>query len=321
MPASRAVTARIGHDRPLVVAIVGPTCTGKTALSLSLAQSLPVEIVACDSRTVYRHMDIGTAKPTAAERAVTCHHMIDVASPDEVFTVAQYKQEAGRIIEEITARGRLPLVVGGTGFYARALLQGLQIPAVAPQPELRARLREQAEKEGNQALHRRLQELDPASAERISTNDLFRIVRALEVSIVCGRPFSELAEKVEPAYNTLWIGLTANNRSIIHQAIGRRFQIQMEQGMLAEVEELLSRYGPCRSIMGTVNYRELALYLQGLISRREAEQQCVQHNIQLTRRQLTWFRANPEISWLAIDELTDKELTGRVLALIDSKTT
>ncbi len=304
--------------RPLVVAVVGPTCGGKTALSLAVAEKLNAEIVACDSRTIYSYMDIGTAKPSADERAHIPHHMLDLVEPDQVYTVAQYKDDGTQAIDGILKRGRLPIVVGGTGFYARALLEGLDIPAVEPQPDIRASLRKLAESQGNAALHARLVELDPASAARIGANDVFRIVRAIEVSIVCGRPFSELARRVEPPYDTLWIGLTAGNRSVLYEAIRRRFQSQMAEGMLAEVEQLLNRFGPTQSVINTVNYRELAMYLSGSLDRAEAEQQCVRHNCQLARRQLIWFRANPKINWWRIDEVSSTELHEGVLRLVET---
>jgi len=305
--------------RPLVVAIVGPTASGKTALSLAIGERLNAEIVACDSRTIYRYMDIGTAKPSDEERARIPHHMLDVVDPDQVYTVAQYKEDGTRAIESILSRGRLPIVVGGTGFYARALLEGLEIPAVEPQPELRANLRELADRQGKSALHEKLAELDPVSAARIGVNDVFRIVRAIEVSISCGRPFSELARRVPPRYDTLWIGLTAAQRSILYEAIGRRYQDQLAQGMLAEVESLLSRFGRSQSVMNTVNYRELAMYLDGSINRAEADELCVRHNCQLARRQLIWFRANQMINWWTIDEIASAELPEAVMRLIDNQ--
>jgi len=305
--------------RPLVVAIVGPTASGKTALSLSISERLPAEIVACDSRTIYRYMDIGTAKPSAAERAHIRHHMLDLVDPDEVYTVAQYKEDGTKAIEDILSRGRLPIVVGGTGFYARALLEGLEIPAVEPQPELRTSLRELADTEGRPALHKKLAELDPVSAARIGVNDVFRIIRAIEVSVVCGRPFSDLARRVPPRYDTLWIGLTAANRSILYEAIRRRYHDQMAQGMLAEVEGLINRFGHSQSVMNTVNYCELATYLDGGMTRAEADQLCVRHNCQLARRQLIWFRANPLINWWCVDEIASDELPEAVLRLIENR--
>lgn len=304
--------------KPLVVAVVGPTCSGKTALSLKIAAMRKAEIVACDSRTIYRHMDIGTAKPSEAQRAAVPHHMIDVADPDQSFTVAQYKEQAEAAITEILERGALPLVVGGTGFYARALLEGLEIPAVEPQPELRSELRRFASEYGRQALHDRLAAADPYSAARIGVNDVFRVLRALEVTTVLGKPFSELVRRRPPPYNTLWIGLTARNRQVLHAAIKQRFVSQMQEGMLEEVKELLDRYGRTHAIMNTVNYRELALYLEGSVDREMAEQECVKHNRQLARRQLIWFRANPEINWYYFDETAPDHLPEEILSFIDA---
>ena len=302
-----------------MVAIVGPTCTGKTALSLQLADQLEAEIVACDSRTIYRYMDIGTAKPSAAERLHTRHHLIDVVDPDESYSVAQFKEAGTDVIREIVERGHLPIVCGGTGFYARALLEGLSIPRVPPQPELRASLRKLAEREGNQVLHQQLAELDPESARRININDRFRLVRALEVSIVCGKRFSELAGRTDPPYRTIWIGLTASNRPLLYEAISRRYQGQLQAGMLAEVEQLLKRYGRCQSLMKTANYRELVQYLEGEIDRSQADELSVRHNCQLARRQLTWFRANRLITWFAVDRLSPDELSEQVTTIIAAR--
>jgi tRNA dimethylallyltransferase len=308
-----------GHSvKPLVVAVVGPTCSGKTALSLEIAARRKAEIVACDSRTIYRHMDIGTAKPTAAQRAAVPHHVIDVVDPDQTFTAAQYKDKAEAAIAQILERGALPLVVGGTGFYARALLEGLEIPAVEPQPELRSELKRFAQEHGSQALHARLAAADPASAARIGVNDIFRLVRALEVSTVLGKPFSELVRRRPPPYNTLWVGLTARNRQVLHAAIKDRFDSQMQEGMLEEVKELLDRYGRTHAIMNTVNYRELVLYLEGTMDRETAEKECIKHNRQLARRQLIWFRANPEINWYCFDDATPRQLQEEILSFIDA---
>lgn len=305
--------------KPSVVAIVGPTCTGKTALSLALAERLGAEIIACDSRTIYREMNIGTAKPSTKERLRIAHHMIDVADPNEVFTVAQYRDQGRQAVAAILGRGRLPMVVGGTGFYCRALIEGLEIPPVAPEHDLRAQLRQIADRQGSAALHKQLEELDPATAARLNVNDLFRIVRALEVSIILGRPFSELARISEPPYRTVWIGLMLKDRSKLAQAIRNRFHEQMDQGMLGELEYLLGRYGPCRSIINTVNYKQLALYLQSQLTLAQAEEEAVKHNYQLARRQLMWFRANKEIAWFAVDEIGREDLCERVAALIDTR--
>lgn len=303
--------------KPKVVAIVGPTCSGKTALSLRLAEHLPVEIVACDSRTVYRYFDIGTAKPSAEERAAVPHHLLDVADPAEVYTVAQYRQQASEAIAAITAKGKLPLVIGGTGFYARALLEGLVIPKVAPQPELRAQLNQFADEEGNFALHQRLEQLDPVTAKRLSVNDRFRIIRALEVTMSAGEPFSTLTRREDPPFDTVWLGLTANDRSVLNESISIRFDQQIKEGLLAEVQTLYDRFGPNQAVMNTVSYKELVEHIEGKTSMEEAAELSRLHTRQLARRQLIWFRSNPLIHWLAIDELTKDELTGRALHLIN----
>lgn len=303
--------------KPRVVAIVGPTCTGKTALSLRLAEHMPVEVVACDSRTVYRYFDIGTAKPSAEEQARVRHHLLDVADPAEVYTVAQYRQQAGEAIKSILAGNKLPLVVGGTGFYARALLEGLVIPQVPPQPQLRAELNALADASGNQALHDKLNQLDPDTAARLNVNDRFRIVRALEVTITAGEPFSQLTRREDPPYDTLWIGLTANDRSVLSKTIEARFDQQMRDGMLAEVQSLYERFGPNQAVMNTVNYKELVEYIERKVSLDEAGELCRRHNRQLARRQLIWFRANPLIKWFAIDEQSPIQLTSEVLNYIN----
>lgn len=310
-------TRLVSGDPPgTVIALVGPTATGKTALSLELAFHLSGEIVACDSRTVYRRMDIGTAKPSADEQALVRHHMLDVADPNESYTVAQYQDEASQAIKEIAGRGRLPIVVGGTGFYARALLEGLDIPAVPPQPELRAELSSLAEAEGNLALKFKLTKVDPEAAAKINVNDRFRLIRALEVSRVLGKPFSQAARRSRPAYRTIWIGLTVGDRLWLKQAIARRLEQQMKAGLLDEVDSLLKRYGPCRSLVNTVNYKELVAHLNGHCDLSEACAQCIGHSYQLARRQLTWFRPNPQIHWLPVDELTACDMKERALTLI-----
>jgi tRNA dimethylallyltransferase len=303
--------------KPRVVAIVGPTCTGKTALSLRIGEQMPVEIVACDSRAVYRYFDIGTAKPTEEEQARVPHHLLDVADPADVYTVAQYRRQAGEAISSISMTNKLPLVVGGTGFYARALLEGLVIPKVPPQPHLRAELNAFAEASGNEALHQKLADLDPTTAAKLKVNDRFRVVRALEVTITAGEPFSALTRREEPPYDTLWIGLTANDRSILAKTIEDRFHTQMRDGMLEEVESLYKRFGANQSVMNTVNYKELVEHLEGKTSLADASELCMRHNRQLARRQLIWFRANPLITWFKIDEQSPAALASDVLNYIN----
>lgn len=289
-----------------VVALVGPTASGKTALALKIAESMPVEVIACDSRTVYRYMNIGTAKPTEEECARARHHMLDLVNPDGKYTVAQYRQEAAMAMDGVHRRGHLPIVCGGTGFYARALLEGLEIPEVAPQTELRQELHELAESKGNDALWEKLQEVDPQTAEKLNANDRFRVVRALEVFKVLGKPFSEAAGRVDPPYDTIWIGLNAGNRDNLYKRIADRFAEQVASGMVEEVEALYKKWGDTRALTNTVNYQEIMLYLKGELTKEEALEKALRHNCQLARKQLIWFRANEAIKWFSIDEETDK---------------
>ncbi len=303
--------------KPTVVAIVGPTGSGKTALSLYLGEKFAGEIVACDSRTVYRCMDIGTAKPTIAERKNLPHHMFDLIDPDQSFTVSAFASQAKTIIEETLSRKHLPIVCGGTGFYARALLEGLSMPDVSPHEDLRQSLNELADREGNPALLAKLQEIDPPTASRLNVNDRFRIIRALEVSIVTGKPFSQLATKVEPPYNTIWIGLTTNDRQVLYDNIDTRFDQQLKDGLIDEVKMLRQRYGDCPTLMKTVNYRQYIDFLQGQITEAEARQLAVRANCNLARKQLIWFRSHRHIEWFARDQLAEKELNAKVFDHIE----
>lgn len=296
------------QERPLVVAIVGPTASGKTGLSLAIGEELNAEIVACDSRTIYRHFDIGTAKPSASEQARIRHHLIDVVDPDENFTAADFAQQGGAAIADMRARGKLPIVCGGTGFYARALLEGLSIPPVAPNENLRSNLNRLADEQGNMALWSKLQAIDAVTAERLGVNDRFRIVRALEVIDATGRPFSEVAVKVQPPYRTIWVGLTARDRSNLHASIRQRFDEQLAAGMVEEAKRLYDRYGRSQKMMHTVNYKQLVRFIEGEMSLAQAVQEAIYHNQQLARRQLMWFRANPLTRWFEIDMIEKPEL-------------
>ncbi len=299
-----------------IVAIVGPTCTGKTWLSLRLAEQLGTEIIACDSRTIYRYMDIGTAKPTVGEQSLIKHHLLDIIDPDETYTVARYKDDAEPIIENLRQSGLKPIVCGGTGFYFRNLLEGLSIPAVPPQSELRRQLNLVGDNQGNEVLYAKLSALDPAAAERINVNDRFRLVRALEVSMVLSKPFSEAVAKHEPRYEVIWIGLHCHDRNILRQLIDKRLAEQLELGLVEEVKGIIDRYGICQSLLDTVAYRETVQFLQNEISSQQAMELSAKHTYQLARRQLMWFRSNKKIKWFAIDQTDRDQILLDVLSLI-----
>jgi tRNA dimethylallyltransferase len=302
-------------DQP-IVAIVGPTCTGKTWLSLRLAEQLKTEIVACDSRTIYKYMDIGTAKVTPSERAQVRHHMLDLIEPDQIYTVARYKDDTQPVIENLIENGKSPIVVGGTGFYFRNLLEGLSIPRVPPQKELRQELTEIANNKGNAELHAKLEAVDPASARRINANDRFRVIRALEVYMVEGRPFSELAIKSMPDHNIIWIGLFSADRRFMQDLIKLRLEKQMNDGFLNEVQSILARFGRCHGLTSTVGYKELLQYLESDIDLQEAIDLCARNTYKLARRQLMWFRSNRNIRWFSIDQLERDQILSEVQTIV-----
>jgi tRNA dimethylallyltransferase len=293
-----------------LLAIVGPTAVGKTALSIALAQALGGEIVSADSRQVYRQMDIGTAKPTLAERAAVSHHLIDVVDPDQDFSLGLYQDLAMAAIDGIATRGRLPLLVGGTGQYLAALLQGWNIPRVAPQPDLRAALEQEAQERGAAALHARLAQVDPVAAAGILPTNLRRVIRALEVYEVTGQPISGQQTRQAPPYRvqTLWLALPAPT---LYARIDARVDAMVAAGLVEEVRGLLARgYGWGLTSMSGLGYRELQPYFAGGGSLGEAIQRLKFDTHAFARRQPNWFRRLPAVEQIAADsdDLLDQAL-------------
>ncbi|MBV9281137.1 MAG: tRNA (adenosine(37)-N6)-dimethylallyltransferase MiaA [Chloroflexi bacterium] len=305
---------------PPVVAIVGPTAVGKSHLALELAQRLPADIVTADSRQVYRYMDIGTAKPTREERVRARHFMIDLIEPNRRYSAKEYRDEGRRVLRRIAARGRIALVVGGTGFYVRALLDGIMLPDAPPNHGLRARLREEAERSGPETLHRRLRELDPASAARVHPNNVVRVIRALEVIDCLGGPVPTAAAGVTPdvpgpptgeQIPALYLGLSMN-RERLRRAADRRVTAQVAAGLVEETRLLLTMgYGlDCPPMQG-FGYRHMAAYLEGRCGLQDAVQEYQTATHQYIRRQMTWFRADSRNQWLVGE--SDAVLTARRL--------
>jgi tRNA dimethylallyltransferase len=302
-------------EKPLpMVVICGPTASGKTALALDLAERFGMEIISADSRQIYRGMDIGTAKATPEERARIPHHLIDVVGPAEQFTAADFSRLGLETIRDIRARGRLPLLVGGTGFYIRALTEGL---LDAP-PENREMRREFLEKEavgGEGTLHRLLQETDPDLATRLHPRDRVRIVRALEVYRLTGNRLSELQENhgfAERPFRLLNIGLSAG-REELYRRIDLRVERMMAEGLLEEVQNLLnSGISPGLKALQTIGYRESILHLQGELELVETVSWIQRNTRRYAKRQLTWFRKNTSIIW--VDSLRE---SARIHALIE----
>ncbi|GAC1362368.1 MAG: tRNA (adenosine(37)-N6)-dimethylallyltransferase MiaA [Acidobacteriaceae bacterium] len=284
---------------PLIV-IAGPTASGKSTLALRLAEEFQGEIVSCDSVAVYRGMEIGTAKPGAADRALVPHHLIDVADPDEAFTAGDYSRLAREALAGITGRGRLPIVAGGTGLYLRALLDGL-FPAPTVAPELRSRLRRTGDKRGAGYLHRLLRRLDADSARTIHPHDLPKIVRAIEVTLTARTPMSQQWERGRErlrGYRILQFGL-APQRAELYQRINVRCATMFEVGLVEETELLMERYGrECRAL-GSLGYAEAGSVLRGEASRAAEMQAAQQVHRNLAKRQGTWFRWEPEMRWIA----------------------
>jgi len=286
-----------------VVAIVGPTATGKTELSLHLARAFGGEIVNADSRQVYRHMDIGTAKPTPEEQAQAPHHLIDIVDPDQDFSLALYQELARRAIKDIQGRGKLPFLVGGTGQYIWAVLEGWQAPRVPPNPALRAQLEERARLQGAESLHRELSILDPEAARRIDPRNLRRVIRALEVCYETGRRFSEQRLKEPPPYNVLIIGLTGDRKEL-YWRIDDRVERMVAEGFVEEVRRLLEMgYSLDLPSMSSHGYREMGRYILGQLSLDEAVQRVKFITHRYVRQQYAWFRLDDlRISWLDIKE-------------------
>jgi tRNA dimethylallyltransferase len=307
-----------GHARPLI-AIVGPTAVGKTALALRLADELSVEVVSADSRQVYRYMDIGTAKPTAQERQRVKHHLLDIVDPDESFTLVQYQQLAYAAIDDVQHRGRIPLLVGGTGLYVKAVLEGLNIPRVEPDQELREQLHAEAEAEGYEVLHNRLRELDPVAAERIDARNVRRVVRALEVCYRVGKPVSSLQNVSPPPYHILRIGLTMP-RDQLYQRIDERVDRMLAAGLVEEVCSLVQRgYGYDVPAMSGLGYRQIGMYLRGEVSLEEAVALIKRHTRRFVRQQANWFRADdPQIEWFDVSKAAFEAVLARVQGFLTS---
>ena len=289
-----------GALRPLV-ALVGPTAVGKTALALRLADELALEVVSADSRQVYRYMDIGTAKPAAREQSRVRHHLVDVVDPDESFTLARYQQMAYAAINDIHSRGRLPLLVGGTGLYVKAVLEGLSIPHVEPDARLREELLSEAATRGYQVLHDRLREVDPLAAGRIDARNVRRVVRALEVCYRLGQPMSSVQQAVPPPYGILRLGLTMP-RELLYRRIDERVERMIAAGLVDEVRALVARgYAYSLPAMSGLGYRQMGMYLRGEVSLDEAVALIKRHTRRFVRQQATWFRTDdPAIHWFEV---------------------
>ncbi len=284
---------------PLLVVILGPTGSGKTALSLALAQRFGGEIVNCDSVAMYREFDIGTAKPTAAERARAPHHLFDFVEPTEFMTAGEYARRARQVLTEISRRGQLPIVVGGTGLYLRALLEGL-FPGPQRSEELRERLRERVASHGSEHLHRILRRLDRAASDKVHANDIPKLIRAIEVCLASRQKMSELWQQGRDplrGFRILRLGLDPD-RGALYQRINLRAHLMFESGLLEETKQLLRKYGEAARPLTSLGYKQALQLLNGELTRDQAVQAAQQAHRNYAKRQMTWFRREPEVRWL-----------------------
>ncbi len=297
---------------PRLIAVAGATATGKTPLAIALARRLDGEIVNADSRQIYRGMDIGTAKPSAVERATVPHHLLDIIAPDEPFSLALYLDRARTTLDEIWARGKPPILVGGTGQYVWSVIEGWRVPRVPPDHALRAELQERAERDGTETLVADLQAIDASSAEMIDRRNVRRIIRAIEVTRATGVPFSDWRKKDMPPFGTTIVGLRLD-RTALHARIDARVDAMIAAGLVEEVQALTaSGYGCDLAAMGSIGYREICGYLSGEATLEAATARIKTETHRLARMQHTWFRDDDErIAWLDAD---DTDLVERALA-------
>lgn len=290
-----------GQKTDPLVLLLGPTGSGKTALSLALAERFGGEIVSCDSVAVYRGMDVGTAKPSHEDRARVPHHLIDVAEPDQAFTAGEYSKLARRVLKEINARARLPIVTGGTGLYLRALTEGL-FTGPARHEALRAALSRSAERHGKAWLHRILRRLDPASAQRIHANDQAKLIRAIEVCLAGRKPLSEVLAAPDAARNPLTgfrllrIGLNPP-RAALYERLNRRCEAMFAGGLVEETRGLLERYGPVKAL-DSLGYKQALAVLGGALTLEAGIKAAQQGHRNYAKRQMTWFRREAEVHWI-----------------------
>lgn len=293
--------------KPRVIVIVGPTASGKTSTSIKVAKELNGEIISADSMQIYKDMNIGTAKPSKEEMSGINHYMIDIVSPNEIFNVAKYKEMAEIKIEEILQKGKIPIIVGGTGLYIDSLINGIEFANVTEDLEYRKKLLEKAEIEGANALHNELFEIDRESAEKIDVNNVRRVIRALEVYKVTGKTKTQLDRESlkEIKYDYRLYGIEWE-REKLYSRIEERVDIMLKEGLVKEVEMLIGKYNISKTAMQGLGYKEVIEFLKDEISYESMVDKLKMETRRYAKRQLTWFRRNKNITWCNIDEIADK---------------
>ena len=294
-----------------VIAITGPSSSGKTKLAIETAKALNGEIISVDSRQIYKELDIGSAKPSIKEREGIVHHLIDIVNVTDEYTAADFYDAASYIIDDIKRRGKMPILAGGTGLYFRILLQDFDLPRVAPDKKLREKLEQKTSTE----LYDMLCSLDYAAAQKIHFNNKVKIIRALEVCKTLGIPMSRARKKKESKYQTLWVGLNAQNRDFLYDRINNRVEIMFEKGLMKEAENLFNKYGKNKILMSTIGYQEIFPYLNGDITFETAKELLKKNTRRYAKRQISWFKSNEDVHWFDIE----KESFEKILDFIIGK--
>lgn len=286
-------------DKPKVIVICGPTASGKTSLSISLAKKINGEIVSCDSMQIYKEMDIGSAKPTVEEMQEIKHYLVDFVSPEKRYSVSEYKEDASKAIEEIINKGKTPIIVGGTGLYLNSLIYNIQYNEMEVDLNYRRELEKEAEEYGLEVLYNRAKEIDPEAMEKVSANDKKRITRVLEIYNATGRNKTELEKKSrkEVPYNYLIFGINME-RSILYDRINKRVDIMLEQGLIEEVKNLINKYSNMPTAMQGLGYKGVKEFLDGNISKEEMIEKIKMETRRYAKRQITWFKRIENIIWL-----------------------
>ena len=297
----------MSENKTKVVAVVGPTASGKTALAIALAKKFGGEIISCDSMQVYRDMNIGTAKPDEAEMDGIKHHMLDFADPKQIYTCADYVRDAQKAIDEIVSNGKVPIICGGTGLYLESLLRGGSFEETETDPEYRQELEKIADEKGNEYLHEMLAKVDPESAAATHFNNRKRVIRALEIYKCCGIAKSELDRRSripESKYDSLTIGLRFNDRSVLYERINKRVDLMLEAGLEEETRGLLNDgiFDSNGTAKQAIGYKELLGYLKGDMSYNDAVEQLKTATRRYAKRQMTWFSAHGDVQWIDIEE-------------------
>lgn len=305
-------------DRLPLPVVLGPTAVGKTDLSLQIAKKLNCEIISADSMQIYHNMDIGTAKVSPDIRKIIPHHMIDIISPEKEFSVAEYQKNVDKKIKNIVSTGKIPLMVGGTGLYIKAVVKGFLLPEMEKNQDLRQKLRKKASKEGNRAVHKELAKIDPRLAEKLHPNDLRRVIRGIEIYHQTGKTktyFKKMQQQKKSRYKNIKIGLTRPRKNL-YQRINQRVDKMMARGLMNEVKKLYTTYDLSKTALQALGYKEIIKHLDGEYNKKEAVRRIKRNTRHLAKKQLTWFKRDDDIYWFDVAHEEKQVILPEIISLI-----